>query len=170
MTTPAQELIQDSTTSAHGQQVITCVAFIHKLIDGTPHVLLARRADTKKFLPGLLELPGGHIDFGENLEDGLKREIDEELGIVINVGAPFATFAYINKIKGSHSIEIAYFATLDDEAIEIKVNPNDHSSIHWISTDDINFVIERNGPDDSELPIIRKGLALLDGARLDFGK
>jgi 8-oxo-dGTP diphosphatase len=166
MATPTQ----DSATSAHGQQVITCVAFIHKLIDSKPHVLLARRADTKKFLPGLLELPGGHIDFGENLEDGLKREAKEELGITIHVGAPFAAFTYTNEVKGSHSVEIAYFAVLDNEELEIEVNPDDHSSIHWISIADLDFVIERNGPDDAELPIIRKGLALLEGASQDFGE
>lgn len=166
MTTP----IQDSATSAHGQQVITCVAFIHKLIDGKPHVMVARRAETKKFLPGMLELPGGHIDFGENLEDGLKREVDEELGITIHLGDPFAAFTYTNEVKGSHSVEIAYFATLDDENKEIELNPHDHSSIYWISSADIDFVIERNGADDAELPIIRKGLALLEGAQPSFGK
>jgi 8-oxo-dGTP diphosphatase len=166
MTTP----IQDSATSAQGQQVITCVAFIHKLIDGKPHVMVARRADTKKFLPGVLELPGGHIDFGEDLADGLRREVDEELGIIIHLGDPFAAFTYTNKIKGSHSVEIVYFATLDDEDKEIELNPHDHSSIHWISSSNIDFVIACNGPDDAELPVIRKGLALLEGTQSDFGK
>ena len=44
---------------------------------------------TKKFLPGLYELPGGHIEYGENIVEGLKREVLEELGMRISVGDAF---------------------------------------------------------------------------------
>ncbi len=32
--------------------------------------------------PGLIEIPGGHIEPGEAFEDALKRECGEELGVV----------------------------------------------------------------------------------------
>lgn len=35
---------------------------------------------------GKLWLPGGGIEIGERIEDGLKREIDEEIGIKIKIG------------------------------------------------------------------------------------
>jgi ADP-ribose pyrophosphatase YjhB (NUDIX family) len=69
----------DSETLAVGQQVITACAFIHQQFDGVEKVFLPRRALTKKFLPGVFELPGGHIDFGEDIVVGLKREIMESL-------------------------------------------------------------------------------------------
>lgn len=34
--------------------------------------------------PGLVEVPGGHVDTGESLEAALKRELREELGIQVN--------------------------------------------------------------------------------------
>lgn len=161
-------LTQDSATKATGQQVITCVACIHKSINGKPYVLVARRAATKKFLPNFVELPGGHIDFGEDLKVGLKREVKEELGVDIKVGDPFGAFTYVNEIKGSHSVEIAYFATLlsDDEPVP---NPDDHSAIHWLSVDDLGLLVEANGADDAELPLVRTALALLGGGYPDFG-
>ena len=79
----------DSETLADGQQVITACAFIHRQIDGVEKVFLPKRADTKKFLPSVYELPGGHIDFGEDPITGLKREIDEEFGMEVEVGDPF---------------------------------------------------------------------------------
>ncbi len=71
-------------------QAITACAFIHK--DG--RLLVAKRAETKQFLPGKYELLGGHIEFGETLQDGLRREIREEIHIAIIVGEPFHVFTY----------------------------------------------------------------------------
>jgi 8-oxo-dGTP diphosphatase len=74
------KISHDSETPAHGQQVIVACAFIHHSFDGVEKVFLAQRADTKKFFPGVYEIPGGHIDFGEDVIVGLKREVQEELG------------------------------------------------------------------------------------------
>src|SRR3990167_11236908 len=43
-------------------------------------LLVKRKVSPKK---GYWDVPGGFIDFGENLEESLKREIKEELGIQI---------------------------------------------------------------------------------------
>ena len=67
----------DSEIPKDGQQVITATAFIHHNFDGVEKVFLPKRAATKKFLPNINELPGGHIDFGEDIVKGLKREILE---------------------------------------------------------------------------------------------
>lgn len=161
---------QDSAVAAHGQQVITAVALLHTEIDGKPHVLLAKRAMTKKFLPGLYELPGGHIDFGEELEAGLARELKEELGVDVRIGAPFGAFTYTNEVKGSHSVEIAYFATLTDSPDSITLNTEDHSEITWLSLDNLSLLEEVNGQGDAEFPYVKKGLELLSGAQIDFGQ
>src|ERR1051326_8208950 len=96
------KISHDSEVAAHGQQVITACALIHYNFDGIVKVFLPKRADTKKFLPGVYEIPGGHIDFGENIVNGLKREILEELEIEIKVGDPFYVFDYTNEVKASH--------------------------------------------------------------------
>lgn len=162
--------IHDSATPTPGQRVITACAFIHREVDGIHKVFMAKRADTKKFLPGVYELPGGHIDFGEDTKDGLIREIQEEFGIEVRLGDPFAVFTYLNEIKGSHSIEVLYFAQLVNPDVEIHPNPEDHSTCDWFAESELpqTFVSEKDIEDD-EVKAIYKGFVLLKGESLNFG-
>ena len=160
----------DSETPALGLQVITACAFIHQKFDGVEKVFLAKRAETKKFLPGVFELPGGHIDFGEDIVDGLIREIKEEFSMQISVGDPFYVFTYVNNIKGSHSIEVNYFATFKNPIENIHLNPEDHSIYGWFTEDEIaTKVISRSkNASDPEIKAIYKAFSLLKGNSLKY--
>lgn len=159
----------DSETPAHGQQVITACAFIHHTFDGVEKLFMPKRAATKKFLPDIYEIPGGHIDYGEDIVEGLAREITEELGMSIAVGDPFAAFTYLNEVKGSHSIQVMYFATFKEPLEDIRIHPEDHSGFAWFSESEFEDMLGKGKPaDDDEVPYIRKGFALLRGAPPDF--
>lgn len=163
------KIIHDSETLALNQQVITACAFIHQKDDGVEKLFLPRRAGTKKFLPGIFELPGGHIDFGEDPVSGLRREIAEELGMEVEVGDPFFVFTYVNKIKGSHSIEVIYFARFANNPSDITLNPDDHSEFGWFAESELAKVVEENkGLSDIEIQAMRKGFSLLNGQSLQF--
>ena len=159
----------DSEVTAHGQQVITAYALIHKNFDGVEKIFLPKRADTKKFLPGVYELPGGHIDYGEDIIKGLKREIKEEFEVDIAVGEPFACFTYTNDVKGSHSIEVIYFAAFISPIEDIKIHPEDHSEFVWISEDELKKVMTENKRgDDPEIQALKRAFELLGGGPLNF--
>lgn len=57
------------------------------ITDARGRILLARRGDGRD-LAGLWEFPGGKREPGEATEDTLVRELQEELGITVQVGAP----------------------------------------------------------------------------------
>lgn len=154
----------DSETLADGQQVITAVAFIHHDFDGTQKVFLPKRAATKKFLPNVFEMPGGHIDYGEDLVDGLMREVQEEFGMKIKVGDPFAAFTYVNDVKRSHSVEVVYFAQFTDPLENITLDPSDHSEFVWLSLEELSEAYNQlKGEGDIEFQAVRKGFQLLKG-------
>lgn len=157
------KVAHDSETPAHGQQVISACAFIYDTSSGEVRVFLPKRAATKKFLPDVYELPGGHIDYGEDIETGLHREIMEEFGVRIRLGDPFAAFTYTNDIKGSHSIEVIYFAQLIDDAENITLNPEDHSTSTWAAKADIAELYSQGmkSLDDIEVQKVLRGFEIL---------
>lgn len=155
------KISHDSEKPARGQQVFTACAFIHHDFDGITKVFMPKRAATKRFLPDVFELPGGHVDFGEQMEPGLKREIQEEFDKEITVGDPFAVFTYLNEVKGSHSIEVIYFAQFADGIDNIILHPEDHSEYCWFAEDELSLL-----PEDEETAAIRRGFALLQGKPL----
>ncbi len=158
-----QKTSHDSETPAEGQQVITTCAFIWHDFSGVKKVFMPRRAETKKFLPNVYELPGGHIDFGEEIILGLKREINEEFEMNIEVGEPFFVFTYINEVKKSHSIEVIYLAQFMDNIEKIKIEPGDHSGYAWIAENEMEKVFTPGkGMDDPEMQAVKKGFEIIN--------
>lgn len=101
-----------------------------------------------------------------NINAGLIREVREELGVEVKLGDPFAVFTYTNEVKGSHSIEVIYFAQLISDPDSITIDPNDHSAFGWFTEDE---AVGLNGDsEDKEVAVIRKGFALLRGESLQF--
>ncbi|PTO56603.1 NTP pyrophosphohydrolase [Vibrio splendidus] len=56
-----------------------CVSFI---MLKESQVLLEKRSESRETDPGLITIPGGHIEHGENQVQTLFRESDEELNVV----------------------------------------------------------------------------------------
>lgn len=58
------------------------VVHLH-VINSKGELYLQKRADNKDIQPGKWDTSvGGHVDFGEEIEHALKREVGEELGII----------------------------------------------------------------------------------------
>lgn len=97
------------------------------VIQNQDAILVCRRAPHKSF-PGKWEFPGGKVEANETDEQALAREIREELGVEITVGA----FIVKSSSFGSDlSIEMhTYFANLISE---LPTTSSDHDELRWVT-------------------------------------
>jgi mutator protein MutT len=102
------------------------------------HVLAERRKATRRLAPGAVSLPGGHVDAGERLEDALRRELDEELGVVAEHVAYVCTLLH----RAEEFRKLHYFAVerwrgeiLNQEAEALLWVPLDEPAVLEIDVD-----------------------------------
>lgn len=102
-------------------------------------ILIARRSPTKD-LGGYWEFPGGKIEAGETAEDCLKREIEEELGIIIKVGDFFM------ENEHHYTDKIILLKAFECQHISGTIVLNDHDQIEWVEKSE--FVNYKFAPAD----------------------
>ena len=86
--------------------------------------------------PDIWEIPGGRLNVGESLEEGLKREIFEELGIRIRVGRLVYSEQFQQASDGLASLMLAYEASLEDPEARLVLDPNEVAETIWIEMKD----------------------------------
>ena len=86
--------------------------------------------------PDIWEIPGGRLNVGESLEEGLKREIFEELGIHIRLGRLVYSEQFQQASDGSASLMLAYEASLEDPEATLILDPHEVAETVWIEVKD----------------------------------
>lgn len=101
------------------------------------NILFVRRSMTDDYLPGKWELPGGGLDYGEEPERGLQREIKEECGISVSIEKPVAVSSYF--IKDNQRIEITYLCRVSDGTSPVVLS-HEHDLCRWNSLEEAHLL------------------------------
>lgn len=88
-------------------------------------VLLTRRGPDEK-LAGYWEFPGGKVEDGESLEECLKREIHEELGLYTDIGDVLAQSEY-RYDHGSFRL-----VAMQTNILSGEIRLNVHDLVEWV--------------------------------------
>jgi 8-oxo-dGTP diphosphatase len=118
------------------------------LIERDGLVLVAQRSAAMS-LPLKWEFPGGKIDPGESLQDCLRREIVEELGIQVKVGDTLSatTHSYPTFTVTLHP----FVCTVESGAIVL----HEHAAIAWLPASRLHTLDWA----EADLPIIQEYFA-----------
>jgi 8-oxo-dGTP diphosphatase len=93
------------------------------LISGA--TLLVAQRNRPPELAGLWELPGGKVADGESDAEALARELDEELGVEVVVGARLGADVVV-----SDQMTLRAFLVTQTGGI---VQPRDHRALRWVT-------------------------------------
>ncbi len=85
---------------------IVAVAFV---IERNGEILMLRRSIDKDHAPGAWETGSGRVEYGEEAEEAVRREVLEETGLVVEIKAPVATFHFYRGAAREEAIGITFW-------------------------------------------------------------
>lgn len=95
-------------------------------------VLLVHRSPGRAWYPDVWDVPGGHVEPGEDGPAALARELHEELGVDAHViGEPSARVRAADFVMDVWLVD-AWSGELVDAA------PHEHDAIAWLTADDLD--------------------------------
>ena len=119
---------------------------------GRKEILMLKRAGTG-YYDGYYDLPGGHLEKGEDIFDGMIREAKEEIGITIKREEMEILYIYHRYKRGMLKF---VFKASKYEGIPVNAEPQNSEKIEWV---EINQLPENIVPSIKiELENIKNGI------------
>ncbi len=101
------------------------------IIEKDGKIFIAKRKKLDAFV-GLWEFPGGKLEEGETLQECLKRELVEELGIVAEIAEHFYTVTFTHK---ETLCELIFFKVYTYTG---EITLYDHSEMAWVAPEELS--------------------------------
>ena len=108
------------------------------------------------------ELPGGRLNVGESPQAGIKREVQEELGVSIDLQDIIHIEQFLQVSEGKNALVIVYVATLAEPEVDLILDPLEIAEALFVSID--------QALDRELFPEYRRALQKLQEQRNNFAK
>ncbi len=89
------------------QRILVAVGAVVE--DDRDRILLVKhRKERGGYWQGKWICPGGELEFGEEIREGIKREVKEETNLEVELATPLFTFDRIVELDGETSLHVIY--------------------------------------------------------------
>ena len=118
--------------------------------DERGRVFVQRRSATRRVLPGIWDIVGGHIEAGETVEQTLAREIQEETGWTLRrIGAQIADWEWEH--DGLVRRELDYLVDVEGDLAAPRLEAGKHDAYAWVGRDNLDLMMEGRTDGDCRL-------------------
>lgn len=100
-------------------------------------LLILKRADDEAFLPGVWEVPGGGVDEGESIEEGVIRETVEEAGIHVTPQKLFGFFEYVDGYN-QKTVNLNFICEMNDGSEDADTDSGEMERAAWATLAELN--------------------------------
>ena len=100
------------------------------ILNDNDEYLVVKRSEDDMLYPGSWEFPGGHLEYGETIIEGLKRELKEEIGYEEDINPQIISYndEFENDI---YHIEINFLIKVNKEKVNVKLS-EEHTDYKWV--------------------------------------
>lgn len=101
--------------------------------------LVLFKSDAEDVNPNSYDVPGGRIEFGENLSDAVKREVQEEAGLDVQVLEATDAWSFM-KDENTQLVGITYATIANSGKVKLS---EEHSRFEWLSYEEVVSATDR---------------------------
>ena len=101
------------------------------LVRGTD-VLLGHRSTDRRWYPDVWDLPGGHVEPGEDERSAPARELREEVGVVPREVEPVLATCLVEG-----DLHLALFVVRGWDGEPRNLQPHEHDELRWVSAAEV---------------------------------
>ena len=94
--------------------------------------LVLYKSETEEVNPNEIDIPGGRMRFGESAEESLKREIEEEIGVKIEIIKPSRVWGFVK--NDLHLVGITFLAKYISGEFRLS---GEHTKYEWVDREKI---------------------------------
>lgn len=106
----------------------------HALVQKDGKFLVTKRKMTDGYMPGLWDLPGGTVESGETVLEGLVREVMEETGLTVRIGAPIGVYTTLTQLPERQNVTITFAC----DWIFGDVVLDEHDEFRWVTPSELS--------------------------------
>ncbi len=127
---------------------VDCVGALIR--DERHRVYVHRRTASRRLLPGIWDIVGGHLEDGETPEGALAREVEEETGWrVREIVAAVTDWEW--EYEGRVRRELDYLVTVDGDLRQPRLEEGKHDANAWVGPDNLELLMVNRTDGDRRL-------------------